>query len=306
LKRRNKQLTQRVKELEAQLAALNKDTPKDSSPAATSEGTAVDQEVESLTKDFGILKIEPDGRTSWHGSSRFPPVGVSLMDTLASHAPSDNFLLDNAVDDSASWDSGLPIELLLLATSFPFTPINAAQCPSEFRGIKDVMKALAPPYDIALQVIDAFYNHASWLGTPVPRSEVLEETALPLYRLSSWEQVHPSRLALFFAVLTVGVLSELLDMALVWDFLIPSSVDTTRPVYDPLATKMHQLAAASLTLARPMEEPSLLSLQTMLIHLYALQLTDTRMAMNRFWVMSGMAFRMAVAVRMMFSRNAPC
>lgn len=79
LKRKNKQLIQRIKELEARLAAANKETPKDSSPAATSEGTAVDQEVESLTKDFGILKIEPDGRTSWHGLSRFPPADLPLM-----------------------------------------------------------------------------------------------------------------------------------------------------------------------------------------------------------------------------------
>jgi hypothetical protein len=52
-----------------------------------------------------------------------------------------------------------------------------------------------------------------------------------------------------------------------------------------------------------MEEPSLLLLQTILIYLYALQLTDTRVAANRFWVMSGMAFRMVVAVRVTFSIN---
>ncbi len=67
---------------------------------------------------------------------------------------------------------------------------------------------------------------------------------------------------------------------------------------------MHQLAAASLTLARPMEEPSLLLLQTILIYLYALQLTDTRVSTNRFWVLSGMAFRMVVAVSAIFSMNA--
>jgi hypothetical protein len=78
LKRKNKQLTHRIKELEAQLAAANKGSPKDSSPAATSEGTAVDQDVEGLTKDFGILKIEPDGRTTWHGSYRFPQAGTYL------------------------------------------------------------------------------------------------------------------------------------------------------------------------------------------------------------------------------------
>lgn len=199
--------------MEARLAAINRDTPKGSSPAATSEGTAVDQEVESLTKDFGILKIEPDGRTIWHGSSRLPRVDIPLIYISASHAPSDNFLLDNAADDSASLDSGLPIELLMLATSFPFTPINPSQCPSKFQGIKDVMKALAPPYDITLQVIDAFYNHTTWLGTPVPRSEVLEETALPLYRISSWENVPAPRLAFFFSVVAVGVLGQLFDGA---------------------------------------------------------------------------------------------
>lgn len=84
LKRKNKLLTQRIKELEAQLAAINKDTPKGSSPAATSEGTAVELEVEDLTKDFGILKIEPDGRTTWHGSSRFSPPEVPLIHTYYS------------------------------------------------------------------------------------------------------------------------------------------------------------------------------------------------------------------------------
>lgn len=87
-------------------------------------------------------------------------------------------------------------------------------------------------------------------------------------------------------------------------FLIPFSVDTARPAYDPLAIKMHQLASASLTLAQPMEEPSLLLLQTILVYLYGLQLTDTRVAANRVWVMSGMAFRMVVAVSVTFFINA--
>lgn len=139
------------------------------------------------------------------------PSEVPLTHITASHAPSDNFLLDNAADDSSSEDSGLPIEVLLLATSFPFTPFDPSHCLSKFQGVKDVMKALAPPYDITLQVIDAFYNHTTWVGTPVPRSEVLEETALPLYRLSSWEHVHPSRLAFFFSIVSVGVLGQLFD-----------------------------------------------------------------------------------------------
>jgi hypothetical protein len=98
------------------------------------------------------------------------------------------------------------MELLMLATGFPFTPINPSHCPSKFQGIKDVMKALTPPYDITLQLIDAFYNHTTWLGTPVPRSEVLEETTVPLHRMSSWEDVPASRLAFFFSLLAVGVL----------------------------------------------------------------------------------------------------
>jgi hypothetical protein len=53
-----------------------------------------------------------------------------------------------------------------------------------------------------------------------------------------------------------------------------------------------------------MEEPSLLLLQTILIYLYGLQLMDTRVAANRFWVMSGMAFRMVVAVGVTFLVNA--
>jgi hypothetical protein len=53
-----------------------------------------------------------------------------------------------------------------------------------------------------------------------------------------------------------------------------------------------------------MEEPSLLLMQTLLIYLYALQLIDTRVATNRFWVLSGMAFRMVVAVSVIFSMNA--
>lgn len=67
---------------------------------------------------------------------------------------------------------------------------------------------------------------------------------------------------------------------------------------------MHQLASAAFTLARPMEEPSLLLLQALLVYLFAMQLTDTRVATNRFWVLSGMAFRMVVAVSVIFSTKA--
>jgi len=45
-----------------------------------------------------------------------------------------------------------------------------------------------------------------------------------------------------------------------------------------------------------MEEPSLLLLQSILVYLFGLQLTDTREATSRFWALSGTAFRIVVAV----------
>ena len=108
----------------------------------------------------------------------------------------------------------------------------------------------------------------------------------------------------FFQWWRLGYLVSYLTELLIYSRLIPLSVDTTRPAYDPLAIKLHQLASASLTLARPMEEPSVLLLQTIIIYLYALQLTDTRISTNRFWVLSGMAFRMVVAVSVIFSMDA--
>lgn len=70
LRRRNQQLSARVKELEGALAKAGYstgDSPDSTGPPRTDEDALDDLDDHALVETFGTLTIEESGRTVWHG-----------------------------------------------------------------------------------------------------------------------------------------------------------------------------------------------------------------------------------------------
>lgn len=129
---------------------------------------------------------------------------------------------------------------MLLAAGFPLT------VPSGIQGAKDSIRSLMPTFEQAATFTEAFFAHAMWLGTPISREYFFENILAPLYRSKSWEEEDPGRMALLCTLLAVGCI-----------------LDLTRAPYDSMAFKLHQLGSACLALAKPLEAPTMISLEAM-------------------------------------------
>ncbi|CCA67206.1 hypothetical protein PIIN_01039 [Serendipita indica DSM 11827] len=262
LRRRNQALTARIKELEAALAKATGGTAESPSSSGTqdSEATLKDPDDHALVESFGTLTIEDSGRTNWHGAHS-PAINL-----LPSEEPVNVIGFQDQV-----FDESLPPELSLIAAAFPFTAPTVAAT-----NMKEALRSFTPPYEEAVEVCDCFFIHAGWLGTPCTRDRFLSGIIVPLYAAGSWQNERPDVLALLFATLAVGYM-----------------FDQKRPQYDPLAFRMNKLCAAALALAKPIDRPTITSLEALQIHLFFHQLSDRPLALSRFWTLSSLAFRMA-------------
>jgi hypothetical protein len=187
------------------------------------------------------------------------------------------------------YDESLPPELAVLAAAFPFTKASGIV------GVKNGIRALAPSYDEAIGIAEAFFSLGSWLGSPCTKERFMLDILMPLYASKSWELERADVMALFFGILSVGVM-----------------LDCSRPQYDPIAFRLHKLCAVSLALAKPLDRPTVTALEALVgycstnpifcthtlqqSHLFFHQLSDTPLAIARFWGLSAVAFRMALAV----------
>lgn len=159
-------------------------------------------------------------------------------------------------------DESLPPELAILASAFPFAKAAG------IAGLRDAMRALAPSYNDAVRLAESFFAYASWLGSPCNKERFMVEVLMPLYASKSWELEQPDQLALFFGIESVGAM-----------------FDQNRPHYDPLAFRLHKLCAVSLALSKPLDKPTLTSLEAMVcccstIYLYMLTLYSNRISFS--------------------------
>ncbi|KAI0078657.1 hypothetical protein K474DRAFT_862934 [Panus rudis PR-1116 ss-1] len=97
---------------------------------------------------------------------------------------------------------GFPDEIVRLVQAFPFGLPNASH-------EKVYFLPYIPPKDVALHLVDLYYDNASWQFNPVPRDEFDETIYNPLYTVvdqASLAAIHPHQLSLFFSILSLGML----------------------------------------------------------------------------------------------------
>jgi hypothetical protein len=98
------------------------------------------------------------------------------------------------------YDESLPPELAVLAAAFPFTKASGIV------GVKNGIRALAPSYDEAIGIAEAFFSGGTWLGAPCTKERFMLDILMPLYASKSWELERADVMALFFGILSVGVM----------------------------------------------------------------------------------------------------
>jgi hypothetical protein len=129
---------------------------------------------------------------------------------------------------------------MLLAAGFPLTR------PGGLQGAKDAIRRLMPTYDEAAVITDHFFASAGWLGSPYHKDQFFRDILIPVYAKPNWETVPSDLVALICGVLAVGCVFDL-----------------NRELYDPLSFRLSKLCAASLALAKPIDRPTITSLEAM-------------------------------------------
>lgn len=129
---------------------------------------------------------------------------------------------------------------MLLAAGFPLTR------PGGLQGAKDAIRRLMPTYDEAAVLTDHFFGCGTWMGSPYKKEDFFRDILIPAYTKTSWANVPSDLLALVCGVLAVGCVFDL-----------------SRELYDPLGFRLSKLCAALLALAKPIDHPTLTSLEAL-------------------------------------------
>ncbi|KAK2463713.1 hypothetical protein APHAL10511_004464 [Amanita phalloides] len=189
-----KALTLKVQQLEAALAQEKDDaiTPQIQIPRHETS-------VNEVLKAIGSLSIGSDGQTRYHGES----AGSEYFQELLP-------LSQESKHERKEGPLHLPPEITELMNSFPF-------------GLKDchyskyIFVPHIPPCERALEIIDIYYTHVSWMYSPIDREDLMISTINHIYSAMTCgelETVHSHRLSVFFIILANGFLYDASPTAL--------------------------------------------------------------------------------------------
>ncbi|CAG7845937.1 SubName: Full=Uncharacterized protein {ECO:0000313/EMBL:CCA77995.1} [Serendipita indica DSM 11827] len=201
-----------------------------------------------VVDSFGTLSVSVDtDKTTFLGSTASSEFFINLSQ------PEQN--QDFAGHRLKCSTQNLPAELLLLGRIFSFS--SSPELASA--NIRLALRAAAPPANIARVFCENFFTYGSWLSSPICRKEFFEEVFEPLYAASSWSDFTFDRIALLYAMLSVGMLL---------DFRLEKATDRWNYGY-----RFHKIAGGTLGMAEYQESPSVTGCQVLalvcLFHLYA-------------------------------------
>ncbi|KAG8760881.1 hypothetical protein FRC14_001440 [Serendipita sp. 396] len=284
--KRNEQLSDRIQQLEAALAELQAASSMEPHPLLSQDllqvkslpgavGSRVDdaneEDIAVNEQELSILKEEEDDLVDAFGTLHLTADGGYFYGGSAAC----EFLV---TDTEGSWENraqeGVPTNLLLLASQFPFYSLNNA-----IDDLKNQLRSNLPSLQDAWRVITIYFDNAAWLYRPFSKDTFLEEVVTPIYQDQGTIPVSGSQLALMYIVLGIGTLA-----------------DTQTPKYHVLAEHYHQLARASLALQNVFANPSLTALQAVFgLCLYA-TLSDQRDMIQESSILQGALVKMAQGI----------
>lgn len=229
----------------------------ESSPKLPSAESQRDKDAfPTLLDAFGTLKIGVDGHSRFFGQT----------------ARTEHFVKDETdLPEVPEVQNLLPSDILHLCQAFPF-----GSCTQEVQLLQLILD-FVPSKNEAKTLVDLYFTHSAWMYEPCPRPQFEEEIFKHVYEnISHPESILPHRLALFYAVLSHGVL-----------------VDTRIPPYSPYAEQLHQLAKASLAASPFLQEPTLPVIQAMFLIGFYLVLINRKEAASTGWALQGLNCKLA-------------
>ncbi|KAF8509510.1 hypothetical protein BU17DRAFT_98829 [Hysterangium stoloniferum] len=212
----------------------------------------------TLLDAFGTLKIGADGHSRFFGQT----------------ARTEHFVKDESdppLPDTSEVQNLLPPDILHLSQAFPFGSSS-----QDFPLIQVILE-FVPPISETWSMVDVYFSNSAWIYEPCPRPQFEEEILKHVYEnINDPEGILPHRLALFFAVLSHGVLT-----------------DINRAPYSAYAEQLHQLARASLAASPFLQEPTLPVIQAMFLIGFYLVLVNRKEAASTGWALQGLNCKLA-------------
>ncbi|GJJ12435.1 hypothetical protein Clacol_006677 [Clathrus columnatus] len=232
-----------------------------SPPSEPQDALSKDKEAfPTLLDAFGTLKIGADGHSRFFGQTARTEVGPIWLIADETDQP-----------EAPEVQNLLPPDILHLCQAFPF-----GSCTQEVQLLQLILD-FVPSKNEARTLVDIYFTNSAWMYEPCPRTQFDTEVFKHVYEhISDPEGILPHRLALFFAVLSHGVL-----------------VDIHRPSYSPFAEQLHQLAKASLAASPFLQEPTLPVIQAMFLIGFYLVLVNRKEAASMGWALQGLNCKLA-------------
>ncbi|KAI0041613.1 hypothetical protein FA95DRAFT_1468689, partial [Auriscalpium vulgare] len=170
-------------------------------------------DLESVSVNLGSIAIGCDGNTKYHGETVDAEVrrkGIFFaVSAIASTVLSILFYHQDGAIASKELGNpkrlGLPVEILELLNSFPFSPYEHPHSTALF-------VPFLPSGERAIWLANLYYENMSWITDPIPRGDFERDILKPVYqtpdRHASLSNMHAHRLSVFFMVLALGSLFD--------------------------------------------------------------------------------------------------
>ncbi|KAL1720709.1 hypothetical protein EV715DRAFT_196408 [Schizophyllum commune] len=252
-----KSLQNRVRELEAALAASRDDHPL--LQPEQLPGTSTDDDVQRVTNAIGMLSIGADGQARYQGDS-------AQSEFISGILNEDNYETVNI------YSLGLPEEIIDLVNTFPFGQ-KTPSC------TKDVFLPWLPPRERAVQMAHLFYQREAWMFCPITEKDFHASVLQPLYENAekkSLSSYHAHKLALFFALVGIGALFDKGDNAA-----------------GPRAHQYIYLSRAALAFHSMLQEVTCATVQTIFLLVRFIYRAEQQRKNEERWVLCGLCSRLA-------------
>ncbi|EJD08116.1 uncharacterized protein FOMMEDRAFT_131048 [Fomitiporia mediterranea MF3/22] len=264
LHKRMSKMSERIRQLEDALAIMQSNVSQESHPLLRDEllSLKVDKapeaepdparETPKCIDGLGTLSISDKGPRFYGASGSSELMLMKDDDEERFSSPSASGGSPVSIPSSSSQHSSkspqLQPEVALFSNAFPFTPIGPAH------DMQAKIKDHLPKWDDAVKLAEVYLESAAWLFRSVSRDQLMDDMLPAIYHRSIPDPGHnnvndytgPHSLALLLMCFAIGTL-----------------VDITQEPYRAVSDHYYQLAKAAIVLQNVLEQPSLITVQTL-------------------------------------------
>ncbi|KLO13295.1 hypothetical protein SCHPADRAFT_904359 [Schizopora paradoxa] len=222
------------------------------------------QDEEDTIDAVGSLSISHTGRANFYGQTAN---AWYLLQNEENETP------EEEVDESIT---ALQTDLPWLSNAFPLTPVITHETAEQLRLI--IIERL-PAKEQALYLVNCYFDNASWMYHPITRAQFDESVFSYVYDPepeAEHDPIESHRLSMLLIVLATGIL-----------------VDLNSRSHSTHAASYFQLSKAALSLSSILEEPSILSIQALVVMCHYLFLADVN---GPRWTLMGIVVKLAQSI----------